>query len=115
MSSGLLLNLMTSSRSTQARSKSITSTLSNTYGTNKSLTHEASRVALVSAHLAVDGDEALHDDGHHFTVGQGVLEPVPQHHHQGQALPLLVGSGGGLGGLNTAINNTFFLLEMHLT
>ena len=62
-------------------------------------THETSRVALVGAHLAINRNEALHDDGHHFTVGQCVLQPVPQHNNQRKTFPLLVGSRRGLGGL----------------
>jgi hypothetical protein len=63
------------------------------------LTHKPRRVALVSADLPVDGDQPLHHDGHHFTVRQSILQPVPQHHHQGQAFPLLVRPRRRLGGL----------------
>lgn len=65
----------------------------------RGLTHESGRVALVSADLAIDGNEALHNNCNHFTVGQSIFQPVPQHHHQGQAFPLLVRSWRWLGSL----------------
>lgn len=38
--------------------------------------HEASRVGRVGADLAVDLDEALHDDGLHLATVEGVLQTV---------------------------------------
>ncbi len=38
--------------------------------------HEAGRVGDIGAHLAVDLDEALHDDGFGFAGIEGVLQPV---------------------------------------
>lgn len=61
--------------------------------------HEASGVGGISADLAVNSDQALLQDGLHLLARQRVLQTVAQHQHQGQALPLLVRAGGGLGGL----------------
>lgn len=59
------------------------------------LTHESSRVGDISADFAVDLDEPLHADLFHFIPCQGVLQAVPQEDDEGQALPQLVGTGGG--------------------
>ena len=66
------------------------------------LTHEAGGVALVDTSLAVNLDEALHEDGGHLLVGERVLQAVAQDEAQGKALAGLVGTGGGLGGEDAA-------------
>ena len=63
--------------------------------------HEASGVGLVGADLAVDLDQALHQDGPGLAVVQGVLEAVADEDDQGQAVASLVGTGGGLGSIGT--------------
>lgn len=63
--------------------------------------HEAGRVRLVGAHLAVDLDQALHQDGLGLAVVQGVLEAVADEDNKGQAVASLVGTGGGLGSVGT--------------
>mmetsp|Transcript_12909 Transcript_12909/g.35173 ORF Transcript_12909/g.35173 Transcript_12909/m.35173 type:complete len:201 (-) Transcript_12909:114-716(-) len=63
--------------------------------------HEASGVGGVGADLAIHLDQALLQDLHDLLVGEGVLETVPQHEQQWQALAQLVGPGGRLGGENT--------------
>lgn len=57
--------------------------------------HESGREGRISAHLSVNGDEALHQDESHLAAGQRVLESVTQEDHQGQALAKLVGTSGG--------------------
>lgn len=59
------------------------------------LTHESSGVSDVGADLAVDLDEPLHADLLDLIPSQGILEAVPQEDDEGQALPQLVGTGGG--------------------
>lgn len=59
------------------------------------LTHKSSRVGDVGADLAINLDKPLHADLLDLVSGQGVLEPVPQKDDEGQALPQLVGTGGG--------------------
>ena len=56
------------------------------------LTHEAGGVALVDTSLAVNLDEALHEDGGHLLVGERVLQAVAQDEAQGKALAGLVGA-----------------------
>lgn len=63
--------------------------------------HEAGRVRHVGADLAVNLDETLHHDGLRLAVVEGVLEAVAQEDDQRQAFSLLVGSGRGLGGVDT--------------
>jgi len=55
--------------------------------------HETSREGGISAHLSVNGDEALHQDEGNLTTSQGILESVTQKDHQRQALAKLVGTG----------------------
>ena len=59
--------------------------------------HETRGVVVVSSHLAVDLDATLHANLLAFLPGQGVLETLAQDDGDGEALALLVGSGGGLG------------------
>lgn len=89
--------------------------------------HETSGVGRVSADLAVDLDQTLHQDGLDLTTVQGVLEtrnkrepsvdlfqfdflqyryqagfvPVADEDNQGKAVPELVRTGGGLGGIGS--------------
>lgn len=63
--------------------------------------HEAGRVGRVGADLAVDLDEALHQDGLGLAVVEGVLEAVAEEDDEGQALPLLVRTGRRLGRVDT--------------
>ena len=46
-------------------------------------THEASGIALVCAHFAIDLNESLVDNLLHFCVGEGVLQAVTEKHHHG--------------------------------
>lgn len=70
------------------------------------LTHKSSRVGDVGADLAIDLDEPLHADLLDLVSGQRVLEPVPQEDDEGQALPQLVGTGGGPRSLSETQNTT---------
>lgn len=63
--------------------------------------HEAGGVGHVGADLAVDLDEALHEDGAGLAVVEGILEAVADEDDEGQALALLVRTRGGLGGVGT--------------
>ena len=63
--------------------------------------HEARGVGHVGADLAINLDETLHHDGLGLAVVEGVLEPVAQEDDQREAFSLLVGSGRGLGGVDT--------------
>lgn len=48
--------------------------------------HEAGRVGHVGSDLAVDLDEALHEDGLGFAVVQGILEAVANENDEGHAV-----------------------------
>ncbi|KAL2291659.1 hypothetical protein FJTKL_11881 [Diaporthe vaccinii] len=61
--------------------------------------HEAGRVGHVGADLAVDLDQALHQDRLDLTAIEGVLEAVADEDDEGQAVASLVRTGGGLGGV----------------
>lgn len=61
--------------------------------------HETSREGGVSADLAVDLDEPLHDDGLGLATVQRILEPVADEDNEGHALAGLVGTGARLGGI----------------
>lgn len=63
--------------------------------------HEAGGVGRVGADLAIDLDEALHQDGLGLAVVQGVLETVAHEDDQGQTVASLVGTGRGLGSVGT--------------
>lgn len=63
--------------------------------------HEAGGEGHVGADLAINLDETLHHDGLGLAVVQGVLETVAQEDDEGQAFSLLVGTGRGLGGIDT--------------
>lgn len=58
--------------------------------------HEAGWVGRVGADLAVDLDEALHQDGLGLAVVEGVLEPVADEDDEGEAVAELVRTGRGL-------------------
>merc|ERR1712167_142724 len=59
--------------------------------------HEPDWKVGVGAHLAVDLDEALHEDLLHLLAGEGVFEAVAQHEDERQALAQLVGTRRGTG------------------
>ena len=59
--------------------------------------HETSGEVGVSADLAVNLDELLHDDLDDLTAVQGVLQAVAKDDDDGEALAQLVGAGGGAG------------------
>lgn len=63
--------------------------------------HEAGGVGQVSADLAVDLDETLHEDRLGLAVVKGVLETVADEDDQGHAVAELVRTGRGLGGVDT--------------
>lgn len=63
--------------------------------------HEARRVGRVGADLAVDLDEALHQDGLGLAVVQGVLEAIAHEDNQGQTVASLVGTGRGFRSVGT--------------
>jgi hypothetical protein len=50
-------------------------------------------------HLAIDLDEALHQDLLHLLAGKRVLETVTEDEHEGKALAELVGTGRRARGL----------------
>lgn len=53
---------------------------------NRDHVHESGRVGDVGSDLAIDLDEALHQDGHGLTVVQGVLETISKEDDQGEAV-----------------------------
>jgi len=63
--------------------------------------HESGRVGHVGTDLAVDLDEALHKDRLGLAVVERILETVADEDDQRQSITALVGTGGGLGGIDT--------------
>ena len=63
--------------------------------------HEACRVEHVAADLSVHFDQALHNDHFHLTVGQSILQALPQHDNQGKALTQFVRTSVWLGSPST--------------
>jgi len=63
--------------------------------------HEAGGVGDIGADLAVNLDEALHEDGPRLAVVQGILKAVADEDNEGKALSLLVRAGRGLGSVGT--------------
>lgn len=61
--------------------------------------HESSRVAWLSADLAVDLDESLCGDGLNFTSGQGVLETISQQDDKRERFADLVRTGSRSGSI----------------
>lgn len=59
--------------------------------------HEAGGVGLVGADLAIDLDQALHEDGAGLTVVESILEAVSEEDDQRHAVTELVRTGRGLG------------------
>ena len=55
-------------------------------------THEASGVGGVGPDLAIDLDQALHDNRQDFLAGQGILQPVTKKDRERKRLPELVGA-----------------------
>ncbi len=66
------------------------------------LTHEARGVGRVSPDLAVDLDQALHDNRRNLTASQSILEAVAEEDREGEGFTELVGTGGRAGGLDDA-------------
>lgn len=66
------------------------------------LTHEAGGIGGISAHLAVNLDQTLHDNFGHLSAVQSVLETVSQEDQQRQRLAQLVWTGRWTWGENTA-------------
>ena len=62
--------------------------------------HEAGGVGHVGADLAVNLDQALHEDGLGLAVVEGVLEAVADEDNQRQAVAELVRTGRRLGGID---------------
>lgn len=83
--------------------------------TTHQLTHKSSRVGDVGADLAIDFDEPLHANLLDLVSGQRVLQPVPQEDDEGQALPQLVGTGGGPRSLTVTKHSTTSELVTFLT
>ena len=63
--------------------------------------HEAGRVGHVGSDLAVDLDEALHEDGLGLAVVQCILEAVSHKDDEGEGIAGLVWTGRGLGSVDT--------------
>jgi hypothetical protein len=63
--------------------------------------HETSGVGHVGAYLAVDLDEALHEDGPGLAVVEGILETVADEDDEGHALAELVRTGRRAGSIDT--------------
>lgn len=63
--------------------------------------HEASRVGHVGADLAIDLDEALHEDGAGLAVVERILEAVADEDDQGHAVAELVRTGRRTGSIDT--------------
>lgn len=63
--------------------------------------HEAGGVGHVGADLAVDLDQALHENRSGLTEVESILEAVADEHDQGHAVAELVRTGRGLGGVDT--------------
>ena len=58
-------------------------------------THEASGVGRVGPDLAIDLDQALHDNREDLLAGQGIFQPVTEEDGKRKAFPELVGTRGG--------------------
>ena len=58
-------------------------------------THETSGVGLVGTNFAVDFDEALLDDGSHFSASQGILQSVAEEYSKREGFAKLVGTRRG--------------------
>ena len=65
-------------------------------------THETSGVGRVGPDLAIDLDQALHDDGQNLLSGQGILETVAEEDGEREGLAQLVRTGRGAGGVSAA-------------
>ena len=65
----------------------------------RSLTHETRGVGRVSPDLAVDLNQALHDNRRDFTAGQSILEAVAEEDREGERFTELVGTRGRARGL----------------
>lgn len=63
--------------------------------------HEAGGVGGIGADLAIDLDEALHNNGLGLAAVEGVLQAVTDEDDQRHAVSELVGTGRGLGGVGT--------------
>lgn len=63
--------------------------------------HKAGRVGHVGSDLAIDLDQALHENGLGLAVVEGILQAVADEDDEGHAVTLLVRTGGGLGGIDT--------------
>ena len=73
------------------------------------LTHESRWICLVSPDLAINHNLALHQDWNNFTIGQSILQPVPEDKDQRQALPGFVGTRWRLGCLLNRKRNKIWL------
>ena len=62
-------------------------------------THEASGVGRVGPDLAIDLDQALHDNGGNLAASQGILEAVAEENREGERFTELVGTGRRAGSL----------------
>lgn len=63
--------------------------------------HEAGGVGQVGADLAINLDEALHQDGPSLAVVERILEAVADEDDEGHAVAGLVRTSRGLGGIDT--------------
>lgn len=63
--------------------------------------HEAGRVGDIGADLAVNLDQALHENGLGLAVVQRVLEAVAHEDDEGEGISGLVGTGRRLGGVHS--------------
>ena len=63
--------------------------------------HQSSGEGAVSADLAVDLDQTLHEDGVDLTGVERILETVAEEDDEGEGVAELVRTGRGLGGVGT--------------
>mmetsp|Transcript_28602 Transcript_28602/g.43924 ORF Transcript_28602/g.43924 Transcript_28602/m.43924 type:complete len:266 (-) Transcript_28602:12-809(-) len=64
--------------------------------------HETSREARIGTDLSVNLDTTFHGDLHAFLVGQSILKTITKDDIDGNTFTFLVGTGGRLGGPDTA-------------
>ena len=66
-------------------------------------THETGGVGRVGANLAINLDQALHDNRGHLTSVERILQAVTEEDHEGKRLAKLVWTRGGTGSLSWTV------------